>query len=393
MRCSALLLLLVLALPASAATKISTDAFEVSDPGKEWMRSTTLDSPGRLTWNTKDVKKTHGQLRVSFEGAPGDTPRRAAARILDLEKARVREGERQAKDAERGAFEADSLEAGGLHWVGFSTSIRAGSRTGGITRWVAIHPDFPRRKRAFVIALDEETPAGVRTVPRQADMKNVLISLAPRGNGIEGGIETAALDARAAAFAAHLDTTTKLCWRDRLDDSRRAWLGLGRGIALEGDFWQISDFAPRDSVVDPASSDYGASFDRNADGKVDLILMNRGIIPVKGGMVLPFAAVMADDNFDGKVDGIVVENGDADGDGRAEHRILVEDVNRDGRPDRALRYVDTITEKSAKKLPVKDGVVSDRVVGSTATLIDFVPTWKSAEALMAEIDQARASCK
>jgi len=155
----------------------------------------------------------------------------------------------------------------------------------------------------------------------------------------------------------------------------------------------VSDFAPVDSVVDAASPDYGAVFDRNADGKVDLILLNRGIIPVKGGMVLPFAAVMADDNFDGHVDGIVVENGDADGDGRAEHRILVEDTNHDGRPDQALRYVDTITEKAAKKLPVKDGVVSDRVVGSTATLIDFVPTWKSAEALMAEIDKSRATCK
>ena len=170
MRFSAALLLLAFALPAHAATKIATDAFEVSDPGKAWKRSETLDAPGRLTWNTSDIKKTHGQLRVSFEGAPGETSRRAAGRILDLEKARVREGERQAKDAERSAFESDSLEAGGLHWVGFRTSVRAGSRSGAITRWVAIHPDFPRRKRAFVIALDEETPPGVAPVLREPDM-------------------------------------------------------------------------------------------------------------------------------------------------------------------------------------------------------------------------------
>jgi hypothetical protein len=393
MRFSAALLLLAFALPAHAATKIATDAFEVSDPGKEWKRSETLDPPGRLTWNTTDIKKTHGQIRISFEGAPGETPRRAAARILDLEKARVREGERTSKNGERGTFEPDSIEAGGLHWVGFRVSLRAGPNTGAITRWVAIHPDFPRRKRAFVIALDEETNAGVRPFSREPDMRKTLISLAPHGNGILGGIATAALDARAAAFAAHLDTTTKLCWRDRPEDSRRGWLGLGRGIALEGDFWQISDFAPTDSVVDAASTDYGASFDRNGDGKVDLVLMNRGIIPVRGGMVLPFAAVLADDNFDGRIDGVVVENGDTDGDGRADHRILVEDTDHDGRPDRALRYVDSMTEKAAKKLTIKDGIVTDRVVGSTATLIDFVPTWKSAEALMAEIDKSHASCK
>ena len=392
MRFSAALLLLAIALPAHAATKISTDAFEVSDPGKEWKRSETLDSPGKLTWNTSDIKKTHGQLRLSFEGAPGDTPRRAAARILDLEKARVREGERQAKDAERGAYEVDSLEAGGLHWVGFSVSVRSGSRAGAITRWVAIHPDFPRRKRAFVIALDEETPPGVRTVPRQPDMKNVLVSLVPRGNGLLGGIETAALDARAAAFAAHLDTTTKLCWRGREDQGPKAWLGLGRKIALEGDFWQISDFAPTDSVVDAASSDYGAAFDRNGDGKTDLVLMNRGIVPARGPIVLPYAAVIADDNFDGRIDGIVVENGDSDGDGRADHRILARDTNGDGKIDTAIEFVDSINEKAAKKLKVEDGVVLDRITGSTAERIDFIPNWRQTGALREELDHARSDC-
>jgi hypothetical protein len=395
MRSSAALLLLALvAAPAFAADRAVTDAFQVAAPGKAWKRVAAMDAPGRLSWNTASKKETLGQLRVSLEGAPGPGANAALARLLELEKERVRDGERQSKTAERGSFVGDSTVVGGLKWVGFRVDVRSGNRTGTVTRWAALHPDYPRRQRAFLVALDEETPPGARPVPRGTDAMAVLRSLAPRGSGLGGGLATAWLDARAAAFAAHLDTTTKLCWRSRGADAsaQRAWLGYGRGLALEGDFWQVSDLTPTDSVVDAASTEYGAAFDRNGDGKIDLVLLNRGIATARGSIVLPIAAVLADDDFDGQVDGCLVENGDADGDGQLDHRLLVVDTDRDGRPDRALRFVDAVDEKGAKSVSLRDGLVADRVVGCTANLIDFAPTWRDASARMAELSRSRSDC-
>ena len=173
----ALLLLAACALPAHAASKVATDAFEVAAPEGGWKRAPALDPPGRLTWNTTDMKKTQAQLRVSLEGAPGVDANHALQRMLELEKERVREGERQSKNAERGPFAGDSMVVGGLKWVGFRVEIRGGGRTGAVTRWIALHPDFPRRKRAFMVALDEETPQSAKPVPRGNEGLVVLRSL------------------------------------------------------------------------------------------------------------------------------------------------------------------------------------------------------------------------
>jgi hypothetical protein len=102
--------------------------------------------------------------------------------------------------------------------------------------------------------------------------------------------------------------------------------------------------------------------------------------------------VLADDDFDGRFDGLVVENGDADGDGRADHRLLVLDTNHDGEPDQAIRFEDATFEKAAKKLKVEDGVISDRLVGSTADLVDFRSNWRDNGSMLAEINRVRTDC-
>jgi hypothetical protein len=43
---SALLLLAACALPAHAASKVATDAFEVVAPAKDWKRAPAFDPPG-----------------------------------------------------------------------------------------------------------------------------------------------------------------------------------------------------------------------------------------------------------------------------------------------------------------------------------------------------------
>jgi hypothetical protein len=376
------------------AGEAGTDAFTVKAPGGAWKRAAAIDPPGRLTWVTSDPKATSGQLRVSFEGVIALDPRVAAAELLEREKSIIRFRSENTDGVERGEFVADSLVSGNLRWYGFRIDIKTGERVGAVMRWVALHPDFPRRRRAFLLALDEETVPGARPVSRTSDAMTALRSVVPRGAGLGGGLAEAYLDARTATFAARIDSTTKLCWFSRGADASpsRAFFGIGHGLALEGDFHEITDRIPRDSLVDAGSVDYGTVFDRNGDGKIDLFVLNRGLCAARGSVVLPITVVLADDNFDGKIDGSVLENGDADGDGRLDHRLVVLDTNHDGRADRAIKFTDAIGDKSNKSVSVKDGVVSDRIVGNTVQLLDFGDPWREANARMPQVDQARLAC-
>jgi len=371
-----------------------TDAFTLNAPGSAWKRAAAMDPPGRLSWATSDPQATSGQLRVSFEGVIALDPRAAVAELLEREKNIIRFRSDRVDGVERGEFAADSLVSGNLRWYGFRVDIKTGQSVGTISRWVALHPDFPRRRRAFFLALDEETVPGARQASRIPDAMAALRSLVPRGAGFGGGLAEAYLDARAATFAARIDSTTRLCWSSRGADASpaRAFVGIGRGLALEGDFHEFTDVIPRDSVVDAASADYGTVFDRNGDGKIDLIVLNRGICAARGSIVLPITVVLADDNFDGRIDGSVFENGDTDGDGRLDHRLIVLDTDHDGRPDRAVSFTDAIADKANKSVPVKLGVVSDRIVGNTVRLLDFSDPWREANARMPQVDQARSAC-
>jgi len=292
---------------------------------------------------------------------------------------------------ERGAFDADSL-LGPLAWRGFHVHLRAGERGGEVWSWVALAPDFPRRRRAYLVALDEETVPAARVVPHDADARALMGSLAPACRGLAGGLVDAYLDARVSAFAAHIDSTTRLCWRAEGEEPGHRSTGVAVGLAGDGDFFQATASVPRDSVVDPASAEYGVGFDRNGDGKVDLAVINRGVVSARGAKMQPIVIVLADDDFDGRVDGCVLETGDADGDGRADHRICVLDSNHDGVPDRALRFVDALAEPSNRALPVKDGTVEDRVVGSRITRLDFAQTWREGNELLARWNRVRAAC-
>jgi hypothetical protein len=371
-----------------------TDAFTLNAPGSAWKRAAAMDPPGRLSWATSDPQATSGQLRVSFEGVIALDPRAAVAELLEREKNIIRFRSDRVDGVERGEFAADSLVSGNLRWYGFRVDIKTGDRVGTISRWVALHPDFPRRRRAFSLALDEETLPGARQVSRLPDAMASLRTLVPRGAGLGGGLAEAYLDARAATFAARIDSTTKLCWSSRGADASpaRAWVGIGKGLALEGDFHEFTDRIPRDSLVDAGAVDYGTVFDRNGDGKIDLVVLNRGLCAARGSIVLPITAVLADDDFDGRIDGSVFENGDTDGDGRLDHRLIVLDTDHDGRPDRAVSFTDAIADKANKSVPVKLGVVSDRIVGNTVRLLDFSDPWREANARMPQVDQARSAC-
>jgi hypothetical protein len=378
---------------ATAAAFAATDAFRVTAPKAPWARAADLDPPGRLTWTLTDPSATTAQLRVEYIGVRSAVPESALAEVLGRERADIALRSEKVSQLERGAFEPDSAGGGPLAWRGFHVHVRAGERSGEIRRWAALAPGFPQRRRAYLVALDEQTLPGARAVPREADARALLASLAPTGKGLAGGLADAYLDARVSAFTVRVDTTTRLCWRADDAEPGHAFVGVARGLAGDGDFFQSAAAIPPDSVVDAGSSDYGVGFDRNGDGRIDLAVLNRGVVSARGASMQPIVVVLADDDFDGRVDGCVLETGDADGDGRADHRLGVFDLNHDGRPDRAVRFGDVFSDRSNKELHTNHGLVEDRLVGSAVNHLDFAQSWRDGDALLARWNRALASCR
>jgi len=377
------------AAPATAGT----DAFRVAAPRAPWVRAADLDPPGRLTWVLSDPKVTTAQLRVEFVGVRDTTVVGALAELLGRERADVNDRTQRLPGAERGAFEADSVRSARLVWRGFHVHLHAGERDGEVWRWVALHPDFPRRRRAFLVALDEQTVAQARGVPHEAEVRALLGSVEPTGPGLGGPLLDAYLDARVSTFAAHIDSTLRLCWREDDDQPGHRFTGVAPGLAGDGDFFQSTGAIPADSLVDAASSEYGVGFDRNGDGKIDLAVLNRGVVSVRGATMQPVVVVVADDDLDGKVDGCILETGDADGDGRADHRICVLDTNHDGTPDRAVRFADILNDRSNRALRVVNGTVEDTLVGSKIARLEFAQSWREANDLLARWNRTRAACR
>ncbi len=383
--------------PASPvhAARAQTDAFTVEAPSRPWKRTAGLEAPGLLSWSYQDSKGASALLRVSFEAAPSGAGNDAA--LADL-LAGLKRGIQSQVDGregmERSSFQSDSIRAGGLVWRGFRVSVKTEVQSGESHRYVALHPGFPVRRRAFLLAYDEYVPQNERRPGRMADARKIAGSLVPQGQGLTGNLEEAWLDGRVATVSAQIDSVQGLCWSVRTDAPPASIrLGLGPGLVIGGDFYQLSELMPRDSLVDASTSNYGSAFDRNGDGRYDLTYASRGVQSTENNAILVLVVAVADDDFNGKVDGCVVETGDANGNNRLDHRLLVRDTNGDGAPDRALRFTDAIHGPDAAPLKIDQGLVFDRLLDSKAERMEFQGEWREASLLFAELTAARAACR
>jgi hypothetical protein len=180
------LLVAVVALPgaARAADTVSTGAFRVVAPAGPWKRAADLDPPGRLTWTITDPKATTAQLRVEFVGVRATTAPAAVEEILRVEKAGILARSTNNARITHGEFVTDSVRVNGLDWVGFRVHVTSGDREGEVRRWVAPHPEFPRRRRAFVVALDEQTLPKAQSVARTAAAIGIVRAHPPTGAGV-----------------------------------------------------------------------------------------------------------------------------------------------------------------------------------------------------------------
>jgi hypothetical protein len=382
---------------AASSSAIVTDTYAATAPRGPWRRIDAFDESGRVAFEIPSPPGgATAKLALSYEAIAERDPAAATTALLERERALVR-GEADGREGvERSAFRADSIVAGGLVWRGFRVDVKTPAHTGRSWRWFALHPEFPRRTRAYRLAFDEYVPlkqAATLGAGRIADARAFAASVKPRGPGWTGPLGAAFGDVRAATFAARIDSALRLCWSEDADEatSRRA-LGFSGGAALEGDFFELSNFVPRDSLVDAASPEYGTAFDRNRDGRYDLLMFNRGVQAYQGERLLPTVAAIADDDFDGKLDAAVIENVDRDGDGKPDARLYVQDTNGDGSADRATLFRDAVDAADATAVAVKAGVVPVKLAGQPAPALTFDQVLGPESPLLARLDRARKRC-
>ena len=390
------LLLLDDAAPARARpARAMTDAYTLVAPEKPWTAEKMLEPAGQLTFSAAGPGQAQALLRVSYTAVVPREPGRAIDDLLGREKAGIREDVDGRSGVERTSFEPDSMigaASAGLRWRGFRVSVNTSDKHNRAWRWVALHPQFPSVRRAFTLSYDESAPAGAQMPGRLAAARALAASVLPVGRGLAGPLDEAWLDARAAAFAARIDSAQRLCWSHRADGAfERDHVGYGRGLAIEGDFFVLSSSVPADSLVDPAPAEYGTAFDRNGDGRLDLILVNRGLQTFGEGVLQATVAVFADDDFDGRIDALVFEDLDGDADRRVDGRLLARDANGDGRVDDARSFRGA-TGADAPRLKVEAGRVRARRAGLPSETSDFVETFRMATQRLGELDRARAAC-
>ncbi len=384
---------------AKASARSGTDAWTAVAPAKPWVAGAALEAAGQRTWSAPGPGAAHALLRVGYVGVLPSDPTRAVEDLLLREKAGIREELDDRGGVERSSFEADSMLApgpGGVRWHGFRVTVNAERLTATSWRWVALHPRFPTVRRAFTLAYDESSPRGGATPSRLNAARALAASVAPAGRGLAGPLDEAWLNARAAAFAARIDSAQRLCWTRRTDAaSGREFVGYGRSLGLEGDFYVLSGSVPRDSLVDPAPAEYGAAFDRNADGRLDLLVVNRGLQPFAGRALEPTVAIFADDDFDGRVDGLLMEDADRDADRHVAARLVVRHVKVAGRVAEARAFGATAGAAGADKgdrLALKAGRVRARRIGIESDFSDYHEIFRTATQRLAELDRARAAC-
>ena len=343
-----------------------------------------------------DPTATTAVLRVEFVGVSAQTAPPPSSEILAREKAEITSPRRARRPRSRAAtFEPDSMSAHGLAWSGFRVHVRTGDKEGDVRRWVALHPDFPHRRRAYVVALDEQTLPKARPVPRGAAAAALARSLEPTGVGLAGGLVDAYLDARVVDVrGAHRHHDAPVLAAPGRRRCAHAFLGVGARPRRRRRLLPVrGDRCPPDSLVDPASPDYGVGFDRNGDGKIDL---HRAEPRHRGGTRRPRAADRgrARGRRFRRPDRRLDRSRTATPTGTAAPTTgcCVLDTNHDGRPDRAVRFTDDLSDHANRSLSIKDGVVEDTLVGSKVGRLDFAESWRDGDRLLARWNRVRAAC-
>jgi hypothetical protein len=137
---------------------------------------------------------------------------------------------------------------------------------------------------------------------------------------------------------------------------------------------------------------FGKAFDRDGDGRFDLVFFSEGWAKGQDGRDLRTFYVVADDNGDGRVDGMVFEDGDNNRDALVDHSLFVQDRARQGEPDRAWVF-DTDIARPVRPLPHQGTIFlltrSSRPGEESA---DFGAEFRTWNRYLAWLNRAAAAC-
>jgi hypothetical protein len=196
-------------------------------------------------------------------------------------------------------------------------------------------------------------------------------------------------DARARAMHSPHDTTRATCWT-QVEDS----LAIGlQATRLPG----VTFFSMRARAPAPGQREqgerFGKAFDRDGDGRFDLVYFSEGWGKGQDGRDLRTFYVAADDNGDGRVDGMVFEDGDNNRDALIDHSIFVQDRARKGEPDRAWVF-DTDIGNPVRPLPHQGTVfLLTRTSRPGAESADFGAEFRTWNRYLAWLNRAAAACR
>lgn len=138
---------------------------------------------------------------------------------------------------------------------------------------------------------------------------------------------------------------------------------------------------------------FGKAFDRDGDGRFDLVFFSQGWAKGIDQRDIRTFYVVADDDGDGRVDAMVLEDGNNDRDQLVDCGVLVQDRGRQGEPDRAWVF-DTDIAHPVRPIPHQGTVFLHGLVSRPgADALDFGRDFREWSRYLGWLNRAAAQCR
>jgi hypothetical protein len=138
---------------------------------------------------------------------------------------------------------------------------------------------------------------------------------------------------------------------------------------------------------------FGKAIDRDGDGRFDLVFFSQGWAKGIDQRDIRTFYVVADDDGDGRVDAMVLEDGNNDRDQLVDCGVLVQDRGRQGEPDRAWVF-DTDIAHPVRPIPHQGTVFLHGLVSRPgADALDFGRDFREWSRYLGWLNRAAAQCR
>jgi hypothetical protein len=399
--------------PDSAVTRIRFHHYALSLPSSEgWtlVKRAPEDEAVtvRLVWKLGSESFTLGQIQFERLGLfdPGVPwhPAAAFTVLADEAERQVRQEIGARQDVAWAGSRRDSLTETGRVQYRLQYGVRAGA-TEGLTWEVYWFPSSFARDGFYVRATlqmwrrpDREDLSVLEDFAEcLASLAEVAPKLDPRivADGPDRlgkarlSLPFVYYDARQRTLHSPHDTTQAPC-ATQVDDTVVVVLQATQlpGVA----FVSFRQHLPAPGDRSPGER-FGKAFDRDGDGRFDLAFFSQGWAKGLDQRDLRTFYVVADENGDGRVDAMVLEDGNNDRDLLVDSGIFVQDRAGKGEPDRAWVF-DTDIAHPVRPIPHQGTVFLHGLVSRPgAETLDFGPDFRDWSRYLGWLNRAAAECR